>query len=131
MTKTALSFISVGLLAAATLVLTSTHAADEAPALKNHLRTGKYEHCLTNHRINDIRILNDHQILFSMTGGEAYLAEPKHCSGLSKGLALAYDATLDELCNTTIVHLVDPSSPVPQRGTCGIDRFEKLKQKSK
>lgn len=134
MTKTVLGFIPVALLACATLGPASAHGADQAqpqtspPGIKNHQRTGQYENCLTSHRIRDIRILNNRQILFTMNGGDAYLAEPERCAGLSKGLALAYDATLNQLCNTTIVHLIDPGSPVPQRGTCGIERFERLKK---
>ena len=123
------------LVAACTLALASAHAADppkpdaDSPELGKYTRTGHYETCLTNHQIQNIRILNRKQILFEMYGQDAYLAEPEHCQGLSKNLALGYDASLDQLCNTTIIHLLDTSSPVPQRGTCGIDRFEKLEKK--
>lgn len=110
--------------------LTSALAADKpAPELEKYNRTGQYETCLTSHRIRETRILNDKQILVTMNGGDAYLAEPKSCPGLSKGLALSYDATIDQLCNTTIIHLLDTSSPVPARGSCGIERFEKLEKK--
>jgi hypothetical protein len=123
------------LVAVCALALASAQAADapkpdaDSPELAKYSRTGQYETCLTNHQIRNIRILNRKQILFEMNGPESYLAEPEHCPGLSKSLALAYDATIDRLCNTTIIHLLDTSSPVPQRGTCGIERFEKLAKK--
>ena len=64
-----------------------------------------------------------------MNGDRAYLAEPKSCPGLSRNLALSYDATTGQLCNTTIIRLLDTSSPVSSRGSCGIERFEKLEKK--
>ena len=115
---------------AAAIPLSSAFAADKpAPELEKYNRTGQYETCLTSHQIRETRILNDKQILVTMTGGDAYLAEPKSCAGLSRNLALSYDATTGQLCNTTIIHLLDTSSPVPSRGTCGIERFEKLEKK--
>lgn len=120
------------LIAAVAFALPLTSAlAEEKPAkeLQKYNRTGQYVTCLTSHQIRESQILNSTQILFKMNGGDAYLAEPKSCSGLSRNLALSYDATTGQLCNTTIVHLLDTSSPVPTRGSCGIDRFEKLEKK--
>ena len=135
MKKTVIARMGAALVAASTLALAAAYAADapkpDAPELANYTRTGKYQTCLTNHAIRQIRILNNHQILFEMNGRDRYLAEPEHCPGLSKNLALAYDATIDQFCNTTIIHLLDTSSPVSQRGTCGIERFEKLEKKPK
>lgn len=112
------------------LPLAPALAADKpAPELDKYNRTGQYETCLTSHQIRETQILNSKQILFKMNGGDAYLAEPKSCAGLSRNLALSYDATTGQLCNTTIIHLLDTSTPVPARGTCGIERFEKLEKK--
>ena len=115
---------------AAAIPLTSVFAADKpAPELEKYNRTGQFETCLTNHQIRETQILNSRQILVKMNGGTAYLAEPKSCPGLSRGLALSYDASQDQLCNTTIIRLLDTSSPVASRGSCGIERFEKLEKK--
>jgi hypothetical protein len=119
-------------LAMTTLGLASAYAGEakpDAPALAKYKRTGQYQTCLTAHLIQSSRILNRHQILFEMIGGGVFLAEPEHCPGLSSDLALAYDATNDELCNTTIIRLVEPGSSVPNRGGCDIERFEKLERK--
>lgn len=110
--------------------LTSALAEDKpAKELEKYNRTGQYETCLTSNRIRETQILNDKQILFRMNGDEAYLAEPKNCPGLSRNLALSYDASINQLCNTTIITLLETSSPVPSRGSCGIERFEKLEKK--
>jgi hypothetical protein len=110
--------------------LTSALTADKpAKELEKYNRTGQYETCLTSNRIRETQILNSKQILFKMNGDDAYLAEPKSCPGLSRGLALSYDATINQLCNTTIITLLETSSPVPSRGSCGIERFEKLEKK--
>lgn len=123
---------SIALMAGLAFGAFAADKSEEAPALKKYKRTGEYTNCLKASRINSTQILNDHQILFQMLGGDDYLAEPKTgCSGLQKNLALLYDPVPDQLCNTTIIKLVEPSSPVPHRGTCAIDRFERLEKKPK
>jgi hypothetical protein len=115
---------------AISMPLTSALAEDKpAKELEKYNRTGQYETCLTVNRIRETQILNNKQILFKMNGDETYLAEPKSCPGLSRGLALSYDATINQLCNITTITLLDASSPVPSRGSCGIERFEKLEKK--
>jgi hypothetical protein len=121
-----------GALALAMLALVSASTAAEgsgdAPALAAYKRTGVYERCLATRQIQSSRILNRRQILFEMTGGRAYLAEPD-CPGLSPDLALAYDATSGQLCNTTIIRLLELGTSIPERGSCGIERFEKLEKR--
>ena len=127
--------ISAALLGFGAFALAAAYAADttktaDPPELAKYNRTGKFENCITNHQISSMRILNKKQILIEMHGGGVdYLAEADHCPSLNRNLTLVYDATIDELCNTTIIHLADVSSPVSQRGTCGIDRFERLEKK--
>lgn len=115
---------------AVALPLSAALAADKpSKELGKYDRTGQYETCLNNSQIRETRILNNRQILVKMNGDRAYLAEPKRCNGLSKGVALSYDASLNQLCNTTIIRLIDTSSPVASRGSCSIERFEKLEKK--
>jgi len=120
------------LIAALAIVMPMASAVAEvkpAKELEKYNRTGQFETCLTNNRIRETQILNSKQILVKMNGDEAYLAEPKSCPGLSRGVTLSYDASLNQLCNTTIIRLLDTSSPVSSRGSCGIERFEKLEKK--
>jgi len=127
-----MSFRLVKLLAAAGIVLSAPAlAADrqDAEILAGFARTGEYENCLRVQQIESSRILNRHQILFEMKGSKTYLSEPDSCPGLSKSLALAYDATTGELCTTTIVHLIDAGSAAGGRGTCALSKFQRLSKK--
>jgi hypothetical protein len=104
-------------------------AIADAPELASYQRTGSFENCLTATRIRYTKILNSRQILFEMIDKTTYLNEPDACPGLNGFVTLAYDATPNLLCNTTVVHLVEPSSDVPSRGGCNLGRFQKLKLK--
>lgn len=126
------SAITLGFAVAGLCLAATASAADrnheDAKALSGYTRTGATENCLRVTNIRSSEILNDHQILFKMSGGDAYLNEPKSCSGLNRSLALNYEVTGSDLCTTTIVKLVDPSSPVPLQGTCTLDAFQKLEK---
>ncbi|BCW87879.1 hypothetical protein sos41_10110 [Alphaproteobacteria bacterium SO-S41] len=106
-------------------------ASDKADSdvLAKYNRTETYENCINIQRIQNSRILNDHQILFEMAGDTVYLNEPENCPSLNKSLGLGYDATTGDLCTTTIVHLIDPGSPAGDRGSCGLSKFQKLEKK--
>jgi hypothetical protein len=121
---------AAGLFAYTAIAKEDAGAPADSPALKNFERTGEFETCLPSNRINYSRILNKRQILFEMTGGEVYLNEPNACPGLSTSYALVYTANPNHLCNTTVVRLIEPGSPAPERGGCGLSRFEKLKKKT-
>ncbi len=100
-------------------------AADKAP-VEGYTRTGETTNCLTVNRIQQSRILGENQILFEMLGGDRYLSEPENCH-LRKTYALKYDATINQLCTTTIVTLLDVSGGGPAiMGGCGLAPFEKL-----
>lgn len=80
-------------------------------------------------RINHTKILNDHQILFEMNGGETWLNEPS-CAGLTKHVALSYEVHSGQICDTTIVTLVEPAGGLNDvRGSCALSKFEKLERK--
>jgi hypothetical protein len=100
-------------------------ASDKAP-LDGYTRTGETSNCLMINRIQNTRILSKTQILFEMLGNEDYISEPENCN-LRKTYALKYDATINQLCTTTIVTLLDPGAGGPtQVGSCGLAPFEKL-----
>jgi hypothetical protein len=101
---------------------------EDAKELAGYVRTGKTESCLRAHNIDSARILNSHQILFKMRGGADYLNEPS-CR-LSKSYALKYDVTVGQLCDTTIVTLLDVGSSVPERGSCSLSPFIELEKKT-
>ena len=100
-----------------------------APELSGYTRTGETSSCLTVRRIDSTKILNDHQILFEMSGGETWLNEPS-CAGLSSHVALAYEVHAGQICDTTIVTLVEPADGLNSvRGSCALSKFEKLERK--
>ncbi len=108
----------------------SAEPQKDSQALDKYNRTGQFEKCLPLNRIQHSRILNDHQILFEMTGGDDFLNEPKSgCPSLSPSYALTYETSIHQLCNTQIVRLIEPSSSVPERGACNIAQFERLTKK--
>ncbi len=120
--------LGCALFALAPAALAAEAAADD-PALAKYTRTQSFENCLDTRRIESARILNRRQILFEMTGSDAYLNEPENCPSLSKSVTLAYDATTGQLCTTTIVHLVDTGTGGGERGSCGLAKFQKLEKK--
>ena len=101
---------------------------EDARELAGYVRTGETENCLRAHNIDSAKILNSHQILFKMRGGADYLNEPS-CR-LSKNYALKYDVTVGQLCDTTIVKLLDVGSSAPERGSCTLSPFIKLEKKT-
>lgn len=105
----------------------SEHEAD-APELSGYVRTGQTEACLTARNIESMQILNRHQILVKMRSGSDYLNEP-NCN-LNKNYALKYEVTVGQICNTTIVTLVDSGAPMSTMGSCGLEKFEKLDKKT-
>lgn len=102
---------------------------EDSEVLAKYDRTQTFENCIRISRIESSRILNRHQILFEMAGGKTYLNEPDSCPSLSKSLTLVFDATIDELCTTTIVRLVDTGAGVGERGSCGLAKFQELTKK--
>ena len=103
-------------------------AGADAPALAGYTRTGHFESCLNSHLIRSSKLLSKQQLLFQLASGGAYLAEA-NCSSFSTDYAISYDATPGKLCNSTVVLLIEPGSGVRTRGTCSIERFEKLEKK--
>lgn len=101
---------------------------EDHEALRGYTRTGETETCLIAHRIRDVRILNDHQILFRMYGGGAYLQEPASCPTLRRDQALQYRVSGSQLCSMDIITLLDTGSSLMFDGTCGFSEFQELER---
>ncbi len=102
--------------------------ADGKPELAGYTRTGEMTNCIYSRQLEQVKILNGKQILFEMTGSRYYLNEPKSCPTLRKRYALKYDATIGQLCNTTIVTLLDTASGIHNQGSCGLSQFERVEK---
>lgn len=103
-------------------------AEGDAPQLGKYKRTGETEDCLLAYRIKDMQILNKHQILVRMYGGDTYLQEPSSCPNLRKHYALKYRVDASQLCSSTIVTLIDTGAGTGFAGSCGFDDFQKLEK---
>jgi len=101
---------------------------DETPELVGYTRTGEMENCIYARQLDQVKILNSKQIIFEMTNGRYYLNEPKSCPTLRKRYALKYDASIGQICSTTIVTLLDTAGGIPYQGSCGLGKFEKVEK---
>lgn len=123
-----MKILKTACLALATLAFAGPALADSAEALRGYTKTGETKSCLLAYRISDVQILNKHQILFRMHGGTDYLQEPSACPGLNKYQALQYRVDGGQLCNNTIITLLDTGASLMFAGTCGFSEFQKLEK---
>jgi hypothetical protein len=100
--------------------------------LEKYRRTGKFENCIPlGGAIQGTKVLDASSLLFDMAGGDVYLNEIPLCPYLEPSYrSFTYDTSLSKLCNTDIITVIDPSSSVPTIGSCGLGRFELLKEKT-
>ncbi len=119
-----------GLLSSAFLAAPAAakQADGEKPELAGYTRTGQMSTCIYARQIEQVKILNGKQILFEMTNGRYFLNEPEHCPTLRKRYALKWDATTGQVCNTTIVTLLEPSAGLHHQGACGLAKFERVEK---
>ena len=120
------TLLSAAVLAAAPAL--AGEAKGDKPALEGFTRMGEMSNCIYARQLDQVKILNKHQILFEMINGKYYLNEPENCPGLNKRYALKYDATIGQLCNTTIVTLLDTASGIHNQGSCGLSQFERVEK---
>jgi hypothetical protein len=105
---------------------------NQPPELKDYEHTGQFQPCIPATSVRELVALNHEQILVRTHSTYAYLADVKTCPNLNRGITIAYDATPGLLCNTTILHLLDPGTPAGvSRGTCGVMRFERMEKLKK
>ena len=123
-----MKILKTACLALATFAFAGPVLAEDAEILNKYSNTGETENCILTYRIRDVRILNEHQILFRMYGGDAYLQEPASCPTLRKDQALQYRTTGTQLCSMDIITLLDTGSSLMFDGTCGFSAFQKLER---
>jgi len=100
--------------------------------LQKYQRTGKFENCIPlGGAIRETKVLDASTLLFYMAGGDVYLNEIPLCPYLEPSYrSFTYDTSLSKLCSTDIITVIDPTSSVPTVGSCGLGRFELLKEKT-
>ena len=111
-------------------------AASKKPnPLDKFTRTGKTVRCLETHWIQDTKVVDDHNILFTTSGSKYYLNHLQQaCPQLSLYRSFTY--TLQgqtQLCNMDIITVltgVTTPQGILHGASCGLGKFEKLEKKA-
>ena len=128
--------MKTSILALAITSLAFTGAAHAAKMSKDEVlskyeRTGETQNCIPLNSIDSSDILDDKTILFKMKGKGAYLNElPYQCPQLKSQDAFSYKTSVNQLCNTDIITVIDTTTP-QRLASCGLGKFEKLNEKPK
>jgi len=97
--------------------------------LAKYERTGKRESCIQRNRIESTQIVDASTILF-FVGGQVYLNElQQKCAFLSPMRGISYTTSINQLCNTDIISVVETGMPVRNLGACNLGQFELLQKK--
>ena len=117
--------------------LVGTSFSDESSAsdsgkinevLKKFERTGKTSYCLSTHRIDSIRAIDDRHLIISVSPRISYLSKlPFRCSGLSFHEAIAYRSRIGRICSSDTFRVFRSSGHLG--AACGFGIFEKLRRK--
>lgn len=122
--------LAVALVSCASVTAASAQTERQAKALEQYVRTGKRETCIPINAIRSTKILDSTSILFQMHGGAVYLNElPQPCGVLNPYRTIAYATSIEKVCNTDLITVLDAGSSVPKLGTCGLGQFEVLAEK--
>lgn len=116
---------SLGCIAAA-LCFSMAAAAEETPppgTPEGYVRTGHREDCVRLRTVKRIKILNETQVLFRVSGG-AWLQEPSDCVPLQKHYGFSYNATSLHICSDDAITVVNPRRQTALVGTCKFTRFQ-------
>lgn len=87
--------------------------------------TGEAQSCINRAFIRNTRVRSDRVIDFEMRGGEVYRnVLTSDCPRLGFERAFTYDTSINQLCNTEIIYVLEQIAGVPQRGAgCGLGQF--------
>lgn len=83
------------------------------------------ERCISLSRISRTEVLNDHNILFYMRGGQIYRNQlPHRCPGLRRQQPFMYRTSLSQLCDLDVVTVLhDHGFGFTPGASCGLGRF--------
>ncbi len=105
-------------------------AGDKPDAPAGYTRAGETKSCLSTIRIDHTEIKGKAQIIFHLNGGQTWLADAKGCS-LRRGTILSYETYAGQLCDSTIIHLLEPAgSSMMWAGSCAISEFERIEKQT-
>jgi len=95
-----------------------------ASALKGMVPDGRPEQCLLSRQADDVRLVDEHTIVYRMGASRAWVNHPRGgCLGLQPGRTLITHSPEGQLCAGDLTHVVDLVSHM-QYGTCSLGAFE-------
>ncbi len=86
--------------------------------------------CVTVNRIKRTDILNDHNILFYMRGGEIYRNYmARACTRLKREDRFSYEVRTNSLCNVDLIYVLEGFGSELRRGVgCGLGMFYEISE---
>lgn len=101
---------------------TDANPAAGAPAVTV---VGEAQRCIMQDQVRQTVVRNDRVIDFEMNGGKVYRSiMPQRCPGLSFERAITYETSINQLCTTQIVYVLQNYAGVLQRGAgCTLGEF--------
>jgi hypothetical protein len=107
--------LGVGLLLGSSPLVAADEGLDEDTA----------ERCIPLRSISSTRVVDDHNILFYMRGGDIYRNQlPHRCPGLRNERTFMYRTSLSQLCDLDIITVLnDAGFGFTPGASCGLGRF--------
>ncbi len=104
------------------------HDAKKADPLAAYKETGKTARCLRLVDIDQTRILDAQNILFTLKNGKLYISKLAHrCPGLARDRAISYSLSVPELCDLDIITVIDTGLH-QEIGSCGLGVFHQVEK---
>ncbi len=84
--------------------------------------------CINLNQIKEVKVLNNQQILFRMTGGKNYInVLPHKCFGLRRNQPFMYRVSNNRLCDLDIITVLDQGGfGMRPLGSCGLGTFDPM-----
>jgi hypothetical protein len=89
---------------------------------------GEARSCIPLRNIRRTNVHDDYTIDFEMRGGRIYRSDlPRRCPGLGFEQAISYSTSINQLCNSDVVTVLNRSGiGLQPRGACGLGRFQEV-----
>jgi len=93
---------------------------DRAPPVRV---VGEAQSCIPITQIRNSEVHSDYTIDFHAGNRTWRNTLPNRCAALGNTRAFSYSTSLNQLCSTDIITVIEPGSPMLTRGSCGLGQF--------
>ncbi len=98
--------------------------------MEKYQATGNTESCVNLRFLKESTIIDNQTIFFESIGKKGYMNRlPHRCSQLMSQERFAYKTSLNQLCSTDIITVLDSFGR--EWGSCGLGKFEEMERKPK